>query len=146
MQEAKQVSIEISKLNWELIDLTFRFEWDDPKWLSDEKAAKPDEAAKRKKAVQDWSQKRERYLSSIKRRVKYEGLMGRVVAKDHLGRVPFRVVYDTEPIAGLDVPGVAPGPWKLLPRTATTKPVSKFKPMCPLNTQLVKLELLSLAV
>jgi len=103
VQEAKQVSIEISKLNWELIDLTFRFEWDDPKWLSDEKAAKPDEAAKRKKAVQDWSQKRERYLSSIKRRVKYEGLMGRVVAKDHLGRVPFRVVYDTEPIAGLDV-------------------------------------------
>lgn len=103
MQEAKHVSIEIDKLNWELIDLTYRFEWDDPAWLSAEKTIKPEEVVKRKKAVEDWLQKKKQYLSSIKRRIKFEGLMGRVVAKDHLGRVPFRVIYDTEPVAGLDV-------------------------------------------
>jgi hypothetical protein len=100
VHDAETVSIELSKLNWELIDLTYRFEWDDPNWISGKNG---DELSKRKEAVDNWSKKREQYLASISRRVKYEGLMGRVVAKDHLGRVPFKIVYDMEPVAGLDV-------------------------------------------
>ena len=101
VQDAKSVSIELSKLNWELIDLTYRFEWDDPNWITEK--ADGDEVTKRKKVAQDWSEKRDRYMSSISRRVKYEALLGRVVAKGHLGRVPFKTVYDMEPVAGLDV-------------------------------------------
>lgn len=99
IQDAKKITIELSKLNWELIDLSYRFEWDDPGWVGQ----KPGDANMRKRAVEEWSKKREQYISSISRRVKYEGLLGRVVAKDHLGRVPFKVVYDMEPVAGLDV-------------------------------------------
>ena len=99
--DAKDVGIELSKLNWELIDLTYRFEWDDPKWLAEKTS---DEVpAKRKSSVEMWSKKRQQYISSIARRVKYEALLNRVVAKDHLGRIPFKVVYDMEPVAGLDV-------------------------------------------
>jgi len=98
--DAKSVEVELSKLNWELIDLTYRFEWDDPNWISGQK---PEEVAKRKSAVESWSEKKQQYLSSIARRVKYEALIGRVVAKDHLGRVAFKIVYDMEPVAGLDV-------------------------------------------
>jgi hypothetical protein len=101
-QDAKKVSIEITKLNWELIDLNYRFEWDDPTWING-KNAKVEEMGRREKIVRDWSEKKQEYLTSIQRRIKYEGLMGRVVAKDHLGRVPFKVVYDAEPVAGLDV-------------------------------------------
>ena len=101
VQDAKSLTIELSKLNWELIDLTYRFEWDDPNWVR-EKAGE-NEIANRKKAVQDWSEKKKQYVSSICRRLKYEALLGRVVAKDHLGRVPFKTVYDMEPVAGLDV-------------------------------------------
>lgn len=100
VHDAERVSIELSKLNWELIDLSYRFEWDDPNWLS---GGKQEELAKRKTSVENWARKKVQYLSSISRRVKYEGLLGRVVAKDHLGRVPFKIVYDTEPVAGLDV-------------------------------------------
>ena len=103
VQDASQVFLELSKLNWELIDLSYRFEWDDPSWISDRSGIKPEEGAKRKKAVEEWAKKKSLYLSSISRRVKYEGLLGRVVAKNHLGRVPFKVVYDMEPVAGLDV-------------------------------------------
>ncbi len=99
--DAKEVTIELSKLNWELIDLTYRFEWDDPGWLGEKMTA--EELEKRKTAVQQWQKMKERYVSSISRRVKYEALQDRVVAKDHLGRVPFKVVYDMEPVAGLDV-------------------------------------------
>jgi len=99
--DAKEVTIELSKLNWELIDLTYRFEWDDLAWV--EEKVTDEELEKRKIAVQQWRKVRERYMSSISRRVKYEALQNRVVAKDHLGRVPFKVVYDMEPVAGLDV-------------------------------------------
>ena len=99
IEDAKKVAIELGKLNWELIDLSYRFEWDDPGW-ADQKAG---ESSTRKKTVEEWTKKKEQYMSSISRRVKYEALLGRVVAKDHLGRVPFKVVYDTEPVAGLDV-------------------------------------------
>jgi hypothetical protein len=99
--DAKDIGIELSKLNWELIDLTYRFEWDDPKWLAEKTS--DEVATKRKSSVEMWSKKREQYISSISRRVKYEALLNRVVAKDHLGRIPFKVVYDMEPVAGLDV-------------------------------------------
>ena len=99
--DAKEVTIELSKLNWELIDLTYRFEWDDLAWV--EEKVTPEELEKRKIVVEQWWEARERYMSSIGRRVKYEALQDRVVAKDHLGRVPFKVVYDMEPVAGLDV-------------------------------------------
>ncbi len=99
--DAEEVTIELAKLNWELIDLTYRFEWDDPNWLLEKMS--PEELDKRKSAVQQWRKLREQYLSSINRRIKYEALQDRVVAKDHLGRVPFKVVYDMEPVAGLDV-------------------------------------------
>jgi len=101
VQDAKEVVIELSQLNWELIDMTYRFEWDDPTWLS-EKVGQ-DEAAKRKNIEQQWRKTKEQYMASITRRVKYEALLGRVIAKGHLGRVPFKVVYDMEPVAGLDV-------------------------------------------
>jgi hypothetical protein len=103
VQEAQEVVIELSKLNWELLDLTYRFEWDDSNWNS-QKTGESDEAfRKRQKAVEDWTQKKERYLDSIVRRVKYEALQDRVRAKDHLGKVGFKAIYDMEPDAGLDV-------------------------------------------
>jgi len=103
VQEAQEVVIELSKLNWELLDLTYRFEWDDSNWNS-QKTGESDEAfRKRQKAVEDWTQKKERYLDSIVRRVKYEALQDRVLAKDHLGKVGFKAIYDMEPDAGLDV-------------------------------------------
>lgn len=101
VQNAKDVAIEISKLNWELIDLTYRFEWDDPVWIG--KNIDREEATKRRAIVEEWSKKKKQYIASIRRRVKYEALLGRVVARDHLGRVPFKVVYDMEPVEGLDV-------------------------------------------
>ena len=101
VQDAKDVTIELSKLNWELLDLTYRFEWDDADWPKSGK--NESEAAKRKKAVEDWSNKKQQYLASITRRVKYEALMGRVVAGGHLGKVGFKTVYDMDPSAGLDV-------------------------------------------
>jgi hypothetical protein len=53
--------------------------------------------------VEDWSEKKNQYLSSIIRRVKYEVLLGRVIAKDHIGKAGFKAVYDMDPGAGLDV-------------------------------------------
>ena len=99
--DAKEVTIELSKLNWELLDLTYRFEWDDSEWMG--KGGTEIEAEKRKKAADEWSKKKQQYLSSITRRVKYEALMGRVVSKGHLGKVGFKAVYDMDPGAGLDV-------------------------------------------
>jgi hypothetical protein len=103
VKDAKQATIELSKLNWELIDLTYRFEWDDPAWVADNGGQSAEVTAKRKDTVEQWSKRRSEYLASICRRIKYEALMDRVIAKDHLGRVPFKIVYDMEPVAGLDV-------------------------------------------
>jgi hypothetical protein len=99
--DAQEATIELSKLNWELIDLTYRFEWDNPNWLLEKMS--PEELEERKTTVQHWRKLRDQYLASISRRIKYEALQDRVLAKDHLGRVPFKVVYDMEPVAGLDV-------------------------------------------
>ena len=98
VQEAKSVTIELSKINWELLDLTYRFEWDDPNWVTQKGGSQAE-----KKTIEQWMKKKQQYLSSITRRVKYEALMGRVVSKDHLGKVGFKAVYDMDPSAGLDV-------------------------------------------
>jgi hypothetical protein len=103
VQDAKAVTIELSKLNWELLDLTYRFEWDDSGWTSKKPGESEVEVDRRKKAVDEWSRKKQQYLSSITRRVKYEALSGRVVSKGHLGKVGFKAVYDMDPSAGLDV-------------------------------------------
>jgi len=103
VQDAKAVTIELSKLNWELLDLSYRFEWDDSGWTSKKIGESESEVEKRKKAVDEWSNKKQQYLSSITRRVKYEALSGRVVSKGHLGKVSFKAVYDMDPSAGLDV-------------------------------------------
>jgi hypothetical protein len=103
VSEAKAVTVELSKLNWELLDLTYRFEWDDTEWSRKKAGESEEETEKRKKAVDGWSKKKELYLSSITRRVKYEALLGRVVAKGHLGKVGFKAVYDMDPSVGLDV-------------------------------------------
>jgi cell division protein 48 (CDC48)-like len=103
IQDAKEVTIELSKLNWELLDLTYRFEWDESDWTNKKARESDVEADKRKKLIGEWSKKKQQYLTSITRRVKYEALQGRVVSKDHLGKVGFKAVYDIDPSAGLDV-------------------------------------------
>ncbi len=103
VQEAQEVVIELSKLNWELLDLSYRFEWDDPNWNSKKNGESDEAFRKRQKAVEEWIKKKVQYIDSIVRRVKYEALQGRVVAKDHIGKVGFKAVYDMEPSAGLDV-------------------------------------------
>jgi len=103
VQDAKVVTIELSKLNWELLDLTYRFEWDDTEWTNKKAGESEIEFEKRKKAVEEWARKKQQYLSSIIRRVKYEALSGRVVSTGHLGKVSFKAVYDMDPSAGLDV-------------------------------------------
>ncbi len=75
VQDAKSVTIELNKLNWELIDLTYRFEWDDPNWVGE--IAGENEITNRKKAVQVWSDKRKQYMASISRRVKYRSATGK---------------------------------------------------------------------
>jgi len=101
VKDAKQVTIELSKLNWELMNLGYRFEWDDPAWPKDVK--KNESRVERIRLVQKWKKKKSQYLESISRRVKYEALMDRVVAKGHLGKVGFKTIYDMDPGAGLDV-------------------------------------------
>jgi len=103
VRDAEEITIELSKLNWELLDLSYRFEWEDSNWAT-KRSGESDEAFnKRKKATDEWSKKKGQYLASIVRRVKYEALQGRVVAKDHIGKVGFKAVYDMDPGAGLDV-------------------------------------------
>ncbi|MGI0091195.1 MAG: hypothetical protein ACREBS_05755 [Nitrososphaerales archaeon] len=103
VSEAKEVSIELSKINWELLDLTYRFEWGDPEWAKGKKGENEESLRERTKSVQKWEVRKLQHLSSITRRVKYEALLGRVVTKGHIGKVGFRSVYDMDPSEGLDV-------------------------------------------
>ena len=102
--DAEQVVIELTKINWELLDLTYRFEWDEAEW-GKRKSNEPEEAFRaRTDMVNQWNEKKNKqYLLSIARRIKYESLLGRVLAKGHIGKVSFRAVYDMEPEAGLDL-------------------------------------------
>jgi hypothetical protein len=84
------------------LDLSYRFEWEDPNWTPPKSGESEEALNKRRKTLEEWSKKKSDYLASIVRRVKYEALQGRVVAKDHLGKVGFKAVYDMGPGAGLD--------------------------------------------
>jgi hypothetical protein len=103
VQDAQEVTLELSKLNWELLDLSYRFEWDDSSWTTKKSGESDVVFNKRAKTFEDWTKKKQQHLDSISRRVKYEALLGRVIAKDHLGKVGFKAVYDMDPGAGLDV-------------------------------------------
>jgi hypothetical protein len=103
VRDAEEVTLELSKLNWELLDMTYRFEWDDPEWLAGTKKKSAGDRGEREKILAEWRAKKEKYLSSITRRVKYEALLGRVVAAGHIGKVPYKAVYDMDPEVGLDV-------------------------------------------
>src|SRR5579871_5352256 len=95
--EAEEVTIGVRRINWELLDEYYRYEWDDPDWL----AKKPNETDKefqgRMKPVVEWKKRKEQLLESIARRVKYEVLIKRVVAPGHLGKLSSKSIYDMEP-------------------------------------------------
>ena len=101
--EAKELNIELSKLNWELLDLTYRLEWEDPEWAKRKSGENETSFRERMAKVQQWEQRKKQYLASISRRVKHEALLGRVVSKGHIGKVGFQYVYDMDPGQGLDV-------------------------------------------
>lgn len=72
--------------------------------------------------------RREAFLKSIARRAKYEHLLWRVVAKDHVGFLPYRVVYD-------QISSVGGGmPYRIL----STKPEGEVQ-ITPKTSVLVKL-------
>lgn len=102
IHDAKEVTIQLSKINWELLDLSYRYEWDDPEWLARKAGESEDAFMERLKPVDYWLQRKQMLLLSIARRIKYESLIGRVVASGHLGKVSSKTVYDTEPMAGVD--------------------------------------------
>ena len=100
---AIEVTLELPKLNWELFDLTYRFEWDDPEWLQGKPGEPREKKQERLKIIEVWGKRKTQLLESIARRIKYEALNGKVVATGHIGKIPYRSVYDMEPEAGLDI-------------------------------------------
>ncbi len=99
--EAEEVTIKVRRINWELLDDYYRYEWDDPEWL-ERKANEGDaEFKERVKPVGEWSKRKKQLLESIARRVKYEVLMRRVVAPGHLGKLSYKSIYDTEQMRGI---------------------------------------------
>ncbi len=103
VSDAAEVTIELSKLNWELLDMTYRFEWDEPQWAKKKQGESEESFQKRMETKKSWEKRKEQYLASITRRVKYEALLGRVVSMGHIGKVGFKAVYDLDPERGLDV-------------------------------------------
>jgi hypothetical protein len=100
--EAEEVTIEIQRINWELLDDLYRYEWDDPEWLKRNKSESDEEFKERIKPVNDWNKRKLRLLESIARRIKYEALLKRVVAPGHIGKITSKAIYDVEPAAGVD--------------------------------------------
>jgi hypothetical protein len=100
--EAEEVTIQLSRINWELLDDYYRYEWDDPEWLAKKADETEDKFKERVKPVADWNKRKRQLLDSIARRVKYEVLMKRVVAKGHLGKMSSKSVYDMEPASGAE--------------------------------------------
>jgi hypothetical protein len=101
--EAKVLDIQLSKLNWELLDLTYRQEWEDSDWTERKSGESEVSFNDRITKSEGWKDRKKQYLDSISRRVKYEALLGRVVSKGHIGKVGFHHIYDMEPSEGLDV-------------------------------------------
>ena len=100
--EAEEIAITIRSINWELLDPYYRYEWDDPEWLAKKTGETNEEFKERMRPVEEWRKRKERIFESIARRIKYEALMRRVVAKGHLGKLSSRSIYDMEPTAGVD--------------------------------------------
>lgn len=100
--DAEEVTIEIQRINWELLDDLYRYEWDDPEWLARKNPETEQEFKERIKPVNDWNKRKLRLLESIARRIKYETLLKRVVASGHIGKITSKAIYDVEPAAGVD--------------------------------------------
>jgi hypothetical protein len=99
--EAEEVIIKVRRINWELLDDYYRYEWDDPEWLARKENESEAEFKKRIKPVGEWEKRKKQLLESIARRVKYEVLMGRVVGPGHLGKLSYKSIYDAEQIRGI---------------------------------------------
>lgn len=99
---AEEVTIQVVRINWELLDLAYRYEWDDPEWLAQKQDEKEVEYNERLRVVDQWKERKQLLLVSIARRVKHESLMGRVLALGHRGKVTYSSIYDQEPMAGVN--------------------------------------------
>ena len=115
--EAEEVTIQLRRINWELLDDYYRYEWDDPEWLARKADETKDEFKERMKPVDEWNKRKQQLIESIARRIKYEVLMRRVVAPGHLGKLSSKSIYDMERAAG-----IAPD-YKVL----STKPVGDVR-------------------
>lgn len=100
--EAEEVAITVRRINWELLDSYYRYEWDDPEWLAKKSGEADIEFKERMRPVEEWRGRKQQLLESIARRIKYEALMRRVVAKGHLGKLSSKTIYDMEPTAGIE--------------------------------------------
>ncbi|HZW56138.1 MAG TPA: hypothetical protein VFF30_07610 [Nitrososphaerales archaeon] len=103
VSDAEEVTIVLSKLNWELLDLSYRFEWDEPEWSQRKEGESGKSYDARIETLREWNERKKKFLSSIARRAKHESLLGRVVAKGHIGKITFKAIYDMDPEVGLDV-------------------------------------------
>lgn len=99
---AQEVIIKLERINWELLDSYYRYEWDDPEWLARKKEESKQEFEERLLPVEQWKKRKELVLESISRRIKYEALMKRVVGRGHKGKLNSKTVYDMEPESGVD--------------------------------------------
>ena len=79
--EAEEVVIQLTgSLYWNAFEPGYRDYWDtDP--------------SRGGKLSEEWPKKKEKIHTSIARRVKYEALMGSVVAKDHVGVLSSETIY-----------------------------------------------------
>ncbi len=100
--EAEEVAIQVRRINWELLDEYYRYDWDDPEWLAKKADETEQEFKERMKPVDEWNKRKEQLLESIARRVKYEVLMRRVVAPGHRGKLNSKSIYDMEPVSGTE--------------------------------------------
>jgi hypothetical protein len=99
--EAEEVVIEVRRINWELLDAYYRYEWDDPEWLARKEDETEGEFKERMKPVNDWKERKQLLLESIARRVKYDVLLKKVVAPGHIGKLTSKSIYDMEPERGI---------------------------------------------
>jgi hypothetical protein len=99
--QAEEVTIQVQRINWELLDGYYRYEWDDPEWLARKAGETENKFNERMKPVREWNKRKQQLLESIARRIKYDVLMKRVVAPGHIGKLTSKSVYDMEPDAGI---------------------------------------------
>jgi hypothetical protein len=98
---AEEVVIKIKRINWELLDDLYRYEWDDPEWLAKKAKETEEEFNERMKPIHEWNLRKQQLIESIARRVKYEVLLKKVVAPGHIGKLTSKSIYDMEPERGI---------------------------------------------